>query len=478
MPFRFLTQEKHHRQPSLFGEILDWMLAPLLILWPLSMVLEYSLATSVANAAYDRELRDAVTVVSRNLTWNDDRLQLGLRDAARQLLLSDAETETVFQIRGASDEVLDGDRELATVEFHSDQEPNRVYLRDEVLRHHEVRVAYMFAQVRGMPGAVLVQVAETHQKRTWLASKVIGGLLAAQFILVPVALLMVWFGLSKGIEPLNEITAAVRSRRPSDLSPIDHLEAPEEVRPFVHSINDLMSRLEQSFSAQQRFVADAAHQMRTPIAGLKTQAELAMRQHDPQNIQHAMRQIANAADRATRLINQLLALARTEANAPPHFARIDLCAVARAATRDWAGRAADRRIDLGIEGGNQQIYIDGDEVLLGEMLSNLLDNAIRYTKEGGKVTTRIHAGDMAVLEIEDNGIGIDPAEAELVFERFYRALGTETEGTGLGLAIVRGIAQSHHATVTLLTNPVERGTCVRVTFPRSKAEAVRLREVA
>ena len=217
MPFRFLTQEKHHRQPSLFGEILDWMLAPLLILWPLSMVLEYSLATSVANSAYDRELRDAVTVVSRSLTWSGDRLQVGLRDAARQLLLSDAETETVFQIRGAGDEVLDGDRELATVEFQADQEPNKVYLRDEVLRHHEVRVAYMFAQVRGMPGAVLVQVAETHQKRTWLASKVIGGLLAAQFILVPIALLMVWFGLSKGIEPLNEITrggALAKAQRP------------------------------------------------------------------------------------------------------------------------------------------------------------------------------------------------------------------------------------------------------------------------
>ena len=256
------------------------------------------------------------------------------------------------------------------------------------------------------------------------------------------------------------------------------MRRPRRCVPFVHSINDLMSRLEQSFSAQERFVADAAHQLRTPIAGLKTQAELAMRQRDPQNIQYAMRQIANAADRATRLINQLLALARTEANATPHFARTDLCAVARSATRDWAGRAADRRIDLGIEGGNQQVYIDGDEVLLGEMLSNLLDNAIRYTREGGKVTTRIHAGDTAVLEIEDNGIGIDPAEKELVFERFYRALGTETEGTGLGLAIVRGIAQSHHATVTLLTNPIERGTCVRVTFPRSRAETVRLRDVA
>lgn len=478
MPFRFLTQEKHHRQPSLFGEILDWMLAPLLILWPLSMVLEYSLATSVANATYDRELRDAVTVISRNLSWDKDRLHLDMRDAARQLLLTGEQTEAVFQVRGAQDEVLDGDRDLASVEFQIDYEPNKVYLRDDVLHQNEVRVGFMFAQVRGMTGAVLVQVAETHQKRAWLASHIIGGLLAAQFILIPVALIMVWFGLSKGIEPLNEITRAFRSRKPGDLSPIDPLEAPEEIRPFILSINDLMARLEQSFHAQQRFVADAAHQMRTPIAGLKTQAELAMRQRDPESIQHAMRQIAVGADRAARLINQLLALARTEANAPAPFARLDLGALARNAVRDWAGPAADRRIDLGFEGSAQPVYIDGNDLLLGELLSNLLDNALRYTKEGGRVTTRVYTVENAVLEVEDNGIGIDPAERELVFERFYRTLGTNIEGTGLGLAIVRGIAQSHHATVTLLSNTHEQGTCARVCFPRSKAHAIALRSAA
>lgn len=184
MRFRFLTQEKHHRQPSLFGEILDWMLAPLLILWPLSMVLEYSMATSVANAAYDRELREATMVVARNLAWQNNALHLDIRDAARQLLLVDDQAEAVFQVRGARDEVLHGDPDLANAEFQSDQEPNKVYLRDDLLRNHEVRVAFMFAQVRGMSGAVLVQVAETHQKRAWLASNIIGGLLAAQFVLM------------------------------------------------------------------------------------------------------------------------------------------------------------------------------------------------------------------------------------------------------------------------------------------------------
>jgi two-component system, OmpR family, sensor histidine kinase TctE len=293
-----------------------------------------------------------------------------------------------------------------------------------------------------------------------------------------VALIMVWFGLAKGIEPLNEIAHAVRTRKPSDLSPIDPLEAPEEVRPFIHSINQLMERLEQSVSAQQRFVADAAHQMRTPIAGLKSQAELAMRQRDPLNVQHAMRQIAIGADRASRLINQLLTMARAESDAPKPFTRVDMDEVVHAVSREWAGRAADKHIDLGFEGTGLPIYVEGNEMLLTELVSNLLDNAIRYTPDGGKVTARLLAGEEVTLEIEDNGIGISPEERELVFDRFYRSLGTGTEGTGLGLAIVRGIAQSHRARVELVANTHERGTCARVVFPRYKTEPVKLRSAA
>ncbi len=478
MPIRFLTQEKHHRQSSLFGEILDWMLAPLLILWPLSMVLGYSLATSVANSAYDRELHNAILVVARNLSWENERVRPDMRNPARQLLLANDEAEAVFQIRDAAGEVIDGDTDLPAIEFQPEQEPNKVYLRDDQLRHHEVRIAYMFAQVRGMSGAVLVQVAETTHKRTWLASKIIGSLLAAQLILVPAALLMVWFGLSMGIEPLNEIARAVRSRKPSDLSPIDPKEAPEEVRPFVLSINELMARLEESVNAQQRFVADAAHQMRTPIAGLKSQAELAMRQRDPVSVQHAMRQIAVGADRAARLINQLLALARTEANSPTPFCSVDLEALARAAARDWAGRAMDKHIDLGFEGSGQRVFVEGNELLLTELVANLLDNALRYTPDGGKVTVRVLAGDRAILEVEDSGIGIASEERQLVFGRFYRALGTETEGTGLGLAIVRGIAQLHHADVELLANSSGCGICARTSFPRSQVETEGLRSAA
>ena len=239
-----------------------------------------------------------------------------------------------------------------------------------------------------------------------------------------------------------------------------------------------MARLEASLRAQQRFVADAAHQMRTPLAGLKTQAELALRQRDVTSIEHTMRQIVVGADRATRLVNQLLALARADSEAPAPMERLDVDRLTLEVAREWVARAMEKRIDLGFEAAPAPRYVDGNELLLRELLGNLLDNAIRYTRDGGRVTARVIAGDAITLEVEDNGIGIDARDRERVFERFYRVLGTETEGSGLGLAIVRAIAEVHRAGVSLDPNPSGQGTVVRVFFPLSKAEPRPLRTAA
>lgn len=477
MPFRTLATPKQHRQSSLFGEILDWMLAPLMILWPISMAVEYSLAYSVANTAYDRELRNELVVIARQLNYRDGQVLLPTPSVVRQTLVSDELSETAFQIRGLGNEVIDGDRDLAGVEFQPDMEPERIYFRNDTLRQREVRVAYVFAQVRGLTGAVLVQVAETEEKRALLASNIIGGVLAAQFVLLPLALLLVWFGLSKGIAPLEEIRATIRRRRSQDLSSIDPTDAPEEIRPFIDSINDLMRRLETSMKSQQRFVADAAHQMRTPLAGLKTQAELALRQHDPEGIEQTMRQIAVGADRASRLINQLLALARAESHSQLVLSRIDLKIVVEDATRNWVPAAQDKGIDLGYEALVEVAIVDGNVLLLRELFGNLLDNAIRYTPAGGTVTVRLGCeGNSVFVEVEDNGMGVPASERDLVFARFYRVLGTGSEGSGLGLAIVREIAELHNGMVELMPSP--QGALFRVTVPRVKLSAVPLHRVA
>lgn len=478
MPFRFLTADKHHRHTSLFGEILDWLLAPLLILWPLSMAIEYSLAYSIASTAYDRELRDRAIALSRHVVQEDGQARSRIFKAAEDILRADQTDDVFFQVRGLDNAVIAGDNDLPAVDFSPELEPGTVYYRDDVFRSRDIRVAYLFAQIHGLTGAVLIQVAETDLKRSRLASDIIGRVLAAQFILLPLALLLVWFGLSKGMQPLNELADKVRSRRPSDLSPVDPLGAPEEVRPFLHSINDLMGRLDQSLRAQQRFVADAAHQMRTPLAGLKTQAELALRQLDAVGVEHAMRQIAVGADRASRLINQLLSLARAESDIPPGLERFDLDVLARDTTRDWVAKAMEKRIDIGFESAGSPCYVEGNALLLREMLNNLIENAITYTPAGGRVTVRVSAAESLTMEVEDSGIGIAPDERELVFERFYRVLGTGAEGTGLGLAIVRSIAEVHRARVSLEQNPGGRGTVARVVLPRSKAPAQSLRPAA
>ncbi len=450
-----------------------------MILWPISMALEYSLAYSVANSAYDRELRNELVVIAKQIDYRDGRVTLPIADAARQILVSDELAEVSFQIRGLENEVVDGDLDLPAVEFQPDMEPERVYFRNDILRHRDVRVAYMFAQVRGLTGAVLVQVSETEEKRSMLASNIIGGVLAAQFILLPLALVLVWFGLSKGIAPLEEIRRTIRDRKPQDLSPIDPSDAPEEIRPFIDSINELMRRLSLSLQAQQRFVADAAHQMRTPLAGLKTQAELALRQHDLKGIEQSMKLIAVGADRASRLVSQLLALARAESPAQAPMQRLGMHELSEEVAREWVAKAQDKSIDLGYEpaAGADAAIVEGDAVLLKEMIGNLIDNAIRYTLAGGIVTLRLAlSSDSVTIDVEDNGIGIPEGERDLVFERFYRVLGTGSEGSGLGLAIVREITELHHGSVVLI--PAATGAVFRVILPRANARMMPLHRAA
>ena len=471
--------EAQHKQRSVFGEIVDWTLAPLLILWPISMAIQYFFAYSIANSAYDRELRDTVVAISRQLAYEGGRLRLNTAAAEAAILRVDEDHQTFYQVRDQRNEIVSGERAIPLVEFQPELAPQTVYFRDDHIPAYEVRVAYTFAQVPGMPGAVLVQVAETVGKRSRLASEIIGDVLAAQFLIVPIALLFVWLGLTRGIEPLSQLTEAIRRRKPSDHSPLDETEAPEEVRPLIRSFNELMGRLDASLRAQERFVADAAHQMRTPLAGLKMQAEIAMRQRDPLGIHHAMRQIVTSADRASHLINQLLALARADGDAPPPpLVTLDLDALAREATRDWVPRARAKDIDLGFEAASAPALVEGNALLLREALNNLLDNAIAYTRPGGRATVRVVAGERPALEVEDNGIGIDEADRERVFERFFRVLGTDADGSGLGLPIVRGIAQLHRATVELAANPREGGTIARMVFPRSEAGPATLRSAA
>ncbi len=458
---------------SLLVEILDWLLAPLMVLWPLSVLVTYYGANVIANIPYDRALRDAANALSQQVRIEDNRARIALPAAATNFLRADELDTISFQVRGMRGEVLAGDRELPEIFPEDENTPQHVvYFRDDAWHGEPVRIAYMFifAPSGERTRRVLIQVGETLHKRHNLANEIIAGIIIPQFLIIPLAVLLVWFGLTQGIRPLDELRVRLRSRRPSDLSPIDEEDVPEEIAPLIAAFNEMLERLAQNMKAQERFIADAAHQMRTPLAGLRTQLEVALRQKDPREVQASLERIRTGVERTAHMISQLLSLARSQSETPPQFELMDLDALLREITQEWVPAAFERNIDLGFEGlaarQAAQARIEGNPLLLRELFNNLIDNAIRYSPRGGRVTVRLRLREFVIAEVEDNGPGIDEKQRELVFERFYRMSGTEAHGSGLGLPIVRSIANSHRASVQVRANPTEQGSVFSVVFPR------------
>lgn len=457
---------------SLLGEILDWMLAPLFLLWPMSVAITYVVAQNIANVPYDRTLANTLRVLAAQVIVENGETRLDMTPAARRLLRTDEDDSVFWLVQDDRGQILGGDRELPLPALGTPSRPGEVLYRDDTLRDFGIRQAYIWMEPAS-PGArpVLLTVAETLEKREQLANDIIKGVIIPQFVVLPIAVLLVWFGLSRGIAPLNALQQRLRARRPDDLSPLDENAAPSEIAPLVGAVNDLLARLSATIQAQRRFVADAAHQLKTPLAGLRTQAELALRDATPEEMQFSLRQLVTGSEHATRLVNQLLLLANAEnADALP-MAEVDLSALAQEQAQHWVPQAMLAGIDLGFEGPDTRVPVLGNALLLAELLNNLIDNALRYTPAGGHVTMRIRDGrSQAVLEVDDTGPGIAPGERERVFDRFYRVLGTGVNGSGLGLAIVREIAQRHQAHVGIIDNPYldagATGTCVRLTLAR------------
>ncbi len=450
-------------QRSLFGELLDWMLTPLLLLWPLSLALTWFVAQGIAAKPFDRALEFNLQVLTRLVVLEGDRIVFKLDAQARDLLRADTGDLVYYQVMGPRGELISGDVDIPQPGEEEVPEPGRVMLRDDGVRGDEVRVAYTWLSRSGSERLVLLQLAETKGKRSTLATEIIKGVMVPQFVILPLAVLLVWLALVRGIRPLNELEQRIRARKPDDLSPIEESFVPQEVAPLVSSINDLLTRLKASLTTQKRFLADAAHQLKTPLAGLRMQAELAQREADPMEIRGSLRQIARASTRATHTVNQLLALARAETTGRslPNE-RIELSRLVRVVVQASVPRALEHGIDLGFEGPEEtpeNCLIDGNPTLLQEMVRNLLDNAINYSGRGGVVTVRVlldRFSGVQILQVEDNGPGIPENERELVLQPFYRALGTNVDGSGLGLAIVQEIAQQHGAVIVMEDAHTER----------------------
>jgi two-component system sensor histidine kinase TctE len=483
-------ERKRRRPRSLFGEILDWMLAPMLLMWPLSIGITYMVAQAISAKPYDQALERVLDVLA-------DEVRLhGVVAAAQSPAWRQIEQRPPigglggYQIRSLAGRVLAGDPALpaaATLPPAHFGGVVAVTWGDAALRGGDIRLASAWVRPPRPPGhgaavpPVLVQVAQSTQARTRLAHDIVQGVILPQFVVVPIFILLVWFGLGQGIAPLNDVQARIRGRRADDLSPIDEHDAPEEIAPLVDSINDLLRRLQQSLQTQKRFVADAAHQMKTPLAGLRMQAELAQRQTDPEELRASLRQIGRGVERTTRLVNQLLALARAENQGGAARAvheLLDLRQPASEVLQELAALAFDKGLEVEFDSPPLPLAVRGNPLLLHELVKNLLDNAIAYTPSGGSVALRLRAttGEglraaepLVELVVEDSGPGIPPAERALVFEPFYRILDNGSEGSGLGLAIVREIARQHGAEIRLdhlhPQREKDRGLRVTVRFP-------------
>ena len=469
-------------QRSLFGEILDWMLTPLLLLWPISLALTWLVAQGLANKPFDRALVYNVQALAQQVRVGSDlRAQFSLPQPASEILRADETDLVYYQVKGTRGEFLSGERDLP--EPPRDEEKGNSYevrIRDDEMRGMEVRVAYTWIRLDADGHRpALVQVAETREKRSVLAAEIIKGVMLPQFAILPLAVLLVWLALVRGIKPLSQLEERIRARKSDDLSPLDDKAVPMEVAPLVVSVNDLLDRLKDSIATQKRFLADAAHQLKTPLAGLRMQADLAQRSGASEDeLKRSLQQIGRASIQATHTVNQLLALARAEggaANLPQQ--QCNMVTMASEVLLDCFERATEKAIDLGFDGAAADapgVTINGNPTLLKEMLRNLVENAIHYTptqpQRPGVVTLRVLVdpySKVLVLQVEDNGPGIAPAERELVFQPFYRALGPNVDGSGLGLPIVREIAQRHGATVVVdAAHPGQTppGACFTVRF--------------
>ena len=407
-------------------------------------------------------------------------MQFNLPLPARELLRADDADKVYYQILGLRGEFISGERDLPLPADEDSGVPGEVRIRDDEYQGIDVKIAYTWVRME-LPKSrpVLIQVAETLDKRSVLATEIVKGVMLPQFVILPLAVLLVWLALVQAIKPLHQLEERIRARKPDDLSPLDVQAVPLEVGPLVASVNDLLMRLTDSIATQKRFLADAAHQLKTPLAGLRMQADLAQREDaNTAELKQSLRQIGHASIRATHTVNQLLALARAESSgAAMNRQPCDMAELTIEVVREYVPRALERRIDLGYEGAEPAalgVTIDGNPTLLQELMRNLLDNAISYTPSSlehpGVITVRVLAdpfGKVLVLQVEDSGPGISLNERSLVFQPFYRVIGNEAEGSGLGLPIVLEIARQHGATVIIedtRAGHAPPGACFTVRF--------------
>lgn len=438
---------------SLRARLLRMLLPPIAALLVLGAMVAYYPSMEPATEAYDQALIDVGISIGTYIRAGEAGFRLALPLAVDQVLRRDSFDTVYYRVLGPNGEAIAGEEGLPAPPANTDPEAG-VVVYNGVYNGREVRAIALPAQCGAARCRVVV--AETTLKRNRLARDILFSTLLPEMLIACATLVIVWFGVKRGLGPLARLSDEIKARSAGDLRPIDPAGTPEEARPIVSALNDLLGQLAQANRNQQRFLANAAHQLRTPLAGLQAHTELALAKPLPEPARGELEHVREATIRTARLANQLLALAHAEPGARGDAAQVELKALVESEADSWVHQALARDVDLGFDLAPAPVR--GDAFLLREALANLVHNGIEYSPRGGRVTVRTGSRDgQPFAEVEDDGPGIPGGERERVLERFYRVPGTPGTGSGLGLAIVREIAAGHGAAILIGDGTGDKG---------------------
>jgi two-component system sensor histidine kinase TctE len=472
---QWLRQLLSHPLGSLRGQLLRWLIVPLVGLVAMNAVSLYRDALEAADTAYDRSLLASTRALAERVSVRGGKVVADVPYVALDSFETDTLGRIYYRVGGLSGETVSGYDDLPPVPDNvprSELYPALVRFYHADYNGEPVRIAALLQPVYddSMRGIALIQVGETLDARRALSRSILLSTLLRQALLVLAVATLVWFAVRLVLQPLMRLKQVVETRELADLSDVDEALVHREVRPLVAAMNGTMARMQTLIASQRRFIADASHQLRTPLTVLKTQAELALRENDPAAMRAIVRSIASTTDSTVHLANRLLTLARIEhGSGSAQTSPVSLAALAQQVGLNLALPAVQKGVDLALEAQDaDDTTVLGQELLLQELLTNLTDNAIQYTPPGGSVLLRVRRlQDEVLLEVEDSGPGIDEAEYDKVFMPFYRAqaaLEMNPGGTGLGLAIVRDIATLHGAAVGMGRAGSGSGLKVSVSF--------------
>ncbi|MFT3780022.1 MAG: ATP-binding protein [Ottowia sp.] len=434
-----------HPASSLRGRLTRALLAAVLLIACVQAAVTYRTARAEAEALFDAQMQRIALSLTGSLGAGAEGGPLADGAAAQDMIIQVWRADGLMLYRSPTDRLLPPQAVLGFTDLRVEGDPYRVYA---------LRTATQ-----------VVQVAQQTEARRQMAGQLALRAVLPVALLAPLLMLIVWWVIGRALAPVERVRAQVAARRADDLAPLPTAGLPAELRPLVDEMNGLLTRLAAAWGALTHFTADAAHELRSPLAALRLQAQSLERAPDDETRRIAAGRLLAGIDRATRLVEQLLALARQEGVArEAAFAPVDLAALARAAAADARPEAERRRIDLVLHTPASAVA-PGQAEALAMLLRNLIENALRHAPPDGQVRVSAHvAGEGAELLVEDSGPGIAPEDRPRVLDRFYRAPGAPGHGSGLGLAIVRAVAERHGATLALDESPALGGLRVRVSL--------------